>query len=84
MKVQNWSPSIVIKSKERGRPLLHGGLDKIIQTFLRSRAHGGVVNTAVVISVKDALVKRYLNKSLAMCIFELVLGLEFCSIIWDL
>ena len=59
------SPSKVIKSKKRGRPLLLGGLDKMIHTFLRStRAHGGVVNTAVAIAVADALVKRYPEQEL--------------------
>lgn len=64
-KIQKRSPSKCIKSKKRGRPLLLGGLDNMIKTFLRStRAHGGVVNTAVAIAVAEALVKRYPEKEL--------------------
>ena len=41
--------------QRRGRPLFLGGLDKMIQTFLKNtRSQGGVVNTAVAIAVADA------------------------------
>ena len=85
MNVQNQSPSKVTKSKKRGRPLLHSGVDRIIQTLIRSTgANSGVFNTAVANAIKDALVKKYLSKSLAMCNFQFVLWLEVCSIMWDL
>ena len=54
---QKRSPSKVIKVKKRGRPLLLGGLDKMVQTLSKNtRFHGGVVNTAVV-----NLVERHPN-----------------------
>ena len=57
---QKRSPSKVIKVKKRGRPLLLGGLNKMIQTFLKNtRSHGGVVNTAVALAVADASVERH-------------------------
>ena len=85
MKVQDWSSSIEFKSKEGGKSLLCGGLNKIIQLFLRSsRANGGVVNTAVAISVKGTLTKRYRARAWLCTILNLWLGLEIYSIIWDL
>ena len=53
-----------------GRPILPGGLDKMIQMIQRStRAHRGVVNSRcainqVVIAVADALVKKYPEQEL--------------------
>ena len=44
---------------------LPGGLDKRIQVIQRStRAHGGVVNKAVVIAVAKTVVKKYLEREL--------------------
>ena len=59
-KIEKRSPNKVIKAKRRGRPLLLGGLDAMVQNFFKStRAHGGVISTAVAIAVAHALVKRY-------------------------
>ena len=62
---QKRSPSKVIKAKKRGRPLVLGGFDKMMQTFLKNtRSHGRVVNTAVAIAVADALVERHPEQQL--------------------
>ena len=62
---QKRSPSKVIKAKERRRPLFLGGLDEMIQTFLKNtRSHGGVVNTAVAIAVANDLVEKHPEQEL--------------------
>ena len=77
---QKRSPSKVIKVKKRGRPLLLGGLDKMIQTFLRNtRSHGGVVNTAVAIAVADASVERHPEQEFNQVQFLPALAPEVCS-----
>ena len=72
---QKRSPSKVIKAKKRGRPLLLGGLDKMIQTFLKNtRSHSGVVKTAVAIAVANALVEKHREQEL--------IHVQFRTCIW--
>lgn len=59
-RIQRRSPNKILKAKRRGRPLLLGNIDAMVQKFLKStRSRGGVVNSSVAIAVADALVKRY-------------------------
>ena len=82
---QKRSPSKIIKAKDKGRLLLLGGLDKMIETVLKNtRSHDGVVNTAVVIVVFDALVKDTQSKNSIMYNFGPVLGPEVSSTTWAL
>ena len=47
-------------------PLLLVGLEKTIQTFLKTTSsHGGVFTTAVVIEVANALVERHSEQELS-------------------
>ena len=68
-----------MKTKERGRALIVGGHDKIIQTFLKNtRPHGGVVNRAVTIVVADALVQRHSEQELNHVQFRTCTWPELC------
>ena len=58
-KRKNETPENVIKEKKRGRPILPGEIDDMVQRFLLSlRKKGGVVNEVVARSVDKTLVKR--------------------------
>ena len=72
-----------VKAKKRGRPLLLGGLDKMIQTFLKNiRSHGGIVNTAVAIAVADALAEKHPEQELNHVQFRICTWTEVCSTAW--
>ena len=58
-KRKNETPEKVIKEKKRGRPIVLGEIDDMVQRFLLSlRKKDGVVNEAVARSVTKTLVKR--------------------------
>ena len=58
-KRKNETPEKVIKEKKRGRPILLGKIDDMVQRFLLSfRKKDGVVNEVVARSVAKTLVKR--------------------------
>ena len=58
-RINKETPQKRIVAKKRGRPVLLGEIDEMVQRFLEAlRKKGGVVNAVVARSVAKALVKR--------------------------